>query len=297
MRSSKTLVILSLLIVLMALAASGVGLFWTAGQGSFSFTTLRGQTVEMYGRGLYAFDTAFRAPVLRGSDAIFLLVGIPMLILAIVLYRRGSLRGGLLLTGVLACFLYNSASVAFGAAYNPLFLLYVAYFSVSLFAFVLAFSSIDPDILAERMSVRVPRRVLIGFIFLAGLSPLVWLIDIIAALTQGQAPAVLASYTTDVTTVLDVGVIVPAAFLAGALLLKRKPLGYIMASTLLTLLTFIGLVVVGQTAMQLADGVALTTREMVTFAAPFVSLSVIAAVLVVVLLRNVSEPEAVRATA
>lgn len=51
-------------------------------------------------------------------------VGIPMLIFAIFLYRRGSLRSGLLLTGVLACFLYNSASVAFGAAYNPLYLLY-----------------------------------------------------------------------------------------------------------------------------------------------------------------------------
>lgn len=67
-----------------------------------------------------------------------------------------------------------------------------------------------------------------------------WLIDIIAALTQGQAPAALASYTADVTILIDVGIIVLAAFLAGALLLKRKPLGYLMTSTLLMLLRNVG---------------------------------------------------------
>ena len=50
-------------------------------------------------------------------------------------------------------------------------------------------------------------------IFIAGLSPSVWLIDIVAALTQGHTPQSLASYMTDITTMLDVGIITPAAFL------------------------------------------------------------------------------------
>jgi hypothetical protein len=50
----------------------------------------------------------------------------------------------LVLTGALTWFLYVGASYALGAvAYNNLFLIYVALFSASLFAFVLALTSID----------------------------------------------------------------------------------------------------------------------------------------------------------
>ena len=59
-------------------------------------------------------------------------------------YRRGSLRGALLLTGTLGYFLYVYASMALGTVvYNELFLAYVVLFSASLFAFVLALTGID----------------------------------------------------------------------------------------------------------------------------------------------------------
>ena len=195
------------------------------------------------------------------------------------------MKGGFLLTGALACFLYNSASLVLGAAYNNLFLLYLVYFSASLYAFVLAFTSIDLQALPGHVSPRLPHRGTAVFMFLAGLSPCVWLIDIVSALLQGQVPQGLASYTTSVTTVLDVGIITPAAFLAGVLLLRRKPLGYLLASTLLILLTLIGLVVVGQTVMQALDGVVLSTGEIATYVAPFVLLSLIAIWLTARILR------------
>jgi len=213
---------------------------------------------------------------------------VPLLVVAILLYRRGSLRGGFLLTGVLVCFLYNAASLALGAAYNDLFLLYVVYFSASLYAFVLAFTSIDLEALPAHVAPRLPRRGIAVFMFIAGLSPCVWLIESVAALVQGQAPQNLASYTTSVTTVLDVGIITPAAFLAGLLLFRRRPLGYLLATTLLILLTLIGLVVVGQTVMQTLNGIALSTGEVVAYVAPFVLLSLIAVWLTVILLRNLS---------
>jgi hypothetical protein len=43
--------------------------------------------------------------------------------------------------------LYNAASLAFGVAYNELYLVYIAYFSSSLFAFILAFTTIDMPLL------------------------------------------------------------------------------------------------------------------------------------------------------
>jgi hypothetical protein len=72
--------------------------------------------------------------------------------------------------GTLSYFLYVYASYVLGAvAYNELFLLYVALFSASLYAFVLAFTSIDPQALGSRFSARMPRRGPAIFMFASGL--------------------------------------------------------------------------------------------------------------------------------
>jgi hypothetical protein len=289
MKSSKTLVILSSLVAILALVASGVGLFWRGEGESFAFTTLHGETIEIYGQGLYRYEWAFKAPVLRGADVILFFLGVPMLIVAILLYRRGSLRGGFLLTGILSCFLYNAASLAFGAAYNVLFLLYIVYFSASLYAFILAFSSIDLETLPAHISPDLPHRGIAIFVMLSGLSTSVWLMDIIAALFEGGVPANVASYATDVTAVIDVGVIMPTAFIAGVLLLRRKPIGYPLAATMLILLTLVGMIVVGQTVMQIFEGIVLSPGEFATFVVPFVLLSLIAIGLTITLLRHIKD--------
>ncbi len=318
-KPSNTLIWLSALVGLAALLAAGAGLFWRGAGAAYTFTTLHGETVQIYGQGLYRYDSAFKAPILRGTDAVMFFVAVPVLAAAVWLYRRGSspaaappaaagpkgarlpvpgragasVRGQLLLAGVLLCFLYNAASLILGAAYNALFLLYLVYFSASFYAFILAFASVDRPALAAHISPRMPNRGLAAFLCLAGLSPCVWLIPVIAAVVQGQpAPAGLAHYTTDVTTVLDVSLITPACFLAGALLLRRAPLGYLLGSTLLVLLSLIGLIVVGQTGMQILDGVRLGAGEIAAFVAPFVSLSAIATGLNFRLIQHIAEPDA-----
>ncbi len=290
MKTSKTLIVLSSIVAVVAMIISVVGLFSMEGEGPFTFTTLHGRTVEIYGRGLYRYDWAFRAPIFRGTDAILLFIGIPLLVGATVTYSRGSLRGGFLLTGLLVCFLYNAVSVTFGAAYNDLYLLYVVYFSASLYAFVLAFSAIDLDALPARVSPKLPHVGIAIFLFLSGLSPSVWLIEIVAALQEGGVPEAIASYTTDVTTALDIGLVMPTSFLAGYLLLRRKPLAYPLACVLLTLLSLIGLIVAGQSGMQYLDGIRLTTQEYLAYVTPFVLLSFIAMGLLATLLRNLREP-------
>ncbi len=46
---------------------------------------------------------------------------------------------------------------------------------------------------------------------------------------------------------IDLGVIVPALVLAGILLMRRAPLGYLLASILTTMLILIGFVTTSQT--------------------------------------------------
>ena len=289
MKISNTLTILSILVAIFAAAYAGIGLFSKGGDGPFEFTTLHGQTVEIYGRGIYHNDASFKAPIFRGTDAVTLFLCVPALLVGLAWYRRGSLRGGLLLTSMLAFFLYNSASLGFGAAYNDILLLYIVSFSLSFFALILAFLSIDLGALKARTSSRLPRIWIAVFLFIAGLSLLVWLMDIIVGLTTRSVPFTLGPYTTETTYIIDLGIILPAVYLAGILVLRRSPWGTLLASILITINVTIGLAVTSQSLVQAMDGIILTPAQYATYAAPFILLSFFAVGLLVSIQRNISD--------
>ena len=93
-------------ITILVIITAGAGLFWQGEGGSYAFTTLYGETVQIYGQGTYEHDTIFSAGASKGADLVALFVALPLLIVAFVLYRRGSLRGGFLLASTLAFYLY-----------------------------------------------------------------------------------------------------------------------------------------------------------------------------------------------
>jgi hypothetical protein len=289
MKKSNTLTLLTLLVALLAIAYTSIGLFSKGGAGLHEFTTVRGQTVEIHGNGIYRNDTSLRASTFRGTDAVTLFIGVPTLLIALAWYRRGSLRGGLLLTSMLAYFLYNSISLAFGAAYNDIVLIYIASFSLGFFSLVIAFLQIDLATLQARTSAKLPRVWIAVFLFIAGLSLLVWLIDIISALVSAGIPFTLGPYTTEVTYVLDLAIILPTAYLAGILVLRRNPWGTLLACILITVNVAIGLVVASQSIMQALDGIVLAPAQYAAYVAPFMTLSLIAIVLIVLIHRNISE--------
>ncbi len=277
MKGSRTLIVLSWAVGALALVYAGFGLFVSGGDGGGTFTTLHGQIVQLYGQGIYRYDTLLIGAGLRGTDVVTLLVGLPLLIWAIMSYQRGSLRGGMLLSGALSYFLYNAASLALGAAYNSLFLLYIAGFSAGLFAFGLVLTAIEDKRLVENVSSRMAHRGIAIFLIVAGVvTALIWLIDIVPALLQGDVPATLGSYTTIITYVLDLGIITPAAVLAGVLLLRRAPWGYRLAASLLVLNLMIGLAVIAQTVSQLLAGYAFTPVQFGIFTGSWVVLSFVA---------------------
>ncbi|MBN1218316.1 MAG: hypothetical protein JXM69_05270 [Anaerolineae bacterium] len=289
MKVSNTVIWLSWLIAVLALLAAGTGLFWQAGGSPFSFTTLRGETVQMYGQGLYCYDTLFTGAGFRGTDALTLLAGVPMLLLFLLLYRRGSLRGGLLLTGALVYFLYVYASLALAAAYNTMFLVYIALFSASFFAVVRVFTVFDLQALAASFSGDMPRRGPAIFMFASGLVTLVvWLGPLLSALIQNKPPNLLGSYTTKVTDVLDLGLITPTTFLAGVLILRRAAPGYLIACSLLVLEVMLAPMIVAQSISQTLVGVSFTTGEIIGPIAGFAVLGLFALWILVAILRNVS---------
>src|SRR5688572_1414299 len=130
-------------IFVLALFAAGMGLFYPAPGQPYALTTFRGEQVTINGRGLYFYDTVSSAAQLQANDLITLVVGLPLLACAAWLAFRGSLRGHLLLSGTLGFFLYTYLSMSALTAYNGLFLVYVALFALSLWAFALSLMAVD----------------------------------------------------------------------------------------------------------------------------------------------------------
>lgn len=287
MRPSRTVIWLTSLLAALALVAAAAGLLQDDGGGPSSVLTVRGETVWLYGQGLYRYETIRDGAGFKGVDLFLICAGVPLLLLCIALYRRGSLRGGLLLLGALAYFIYNAASMSFGYSYNDLFLIYLAQLSASLFAFALAVRSFDVQALPAHISERLPRRTIAGFLFAVGISLiLVWgVLDILPALLAGRAPA-LTGHTTLPTHALDMGIIAPLAIIAAVLLLRRDPLGYLMSAILLVVSSVLGAGVLALSAAQLLAG-ALTLAETMVFVVPFVILTLVGVGLTLALLQSI----------
>ncbi|TFH00851.1 MAG: hypothetical protein E4H13_06415 [Calditrichales bacterium] len=288
MRVSRPVLILTLLIAFFSLFAAGAGLFWCHDGESFPFTTLRGEEVTIHGTGLYRWDSVSYAAQAMAQDLATLVVGLPLLLGALFLYYRRQLRGTLLLAGTLGYFLYTYASYSFLSAFNQLFLLYVALFSLSLFAFILTLMSIKVSDLPGRFSEKMPRRTIAVFMIVIGtFLILAWLGRIVPSLINGGIPVGLESYTTLVIQALDLGVIAPVCILGAVLLLKKHPWGYLLAALMLLKgLTML----IAITAMVLAmvrAGVEVAAFELVFFP----SFMLVNLVLVLRLLTHVVEAE------
>ncbi|MDZ4719548.1 MAG: hypothetical protein SH847_13925 [Roseiflexaceae bacterium] len=275
------------LIGILALLAASAGLFWSSDGPPYQFTSSRGESVTLMGSGLYRYDTVSIAAQEQATDVITLLLGLPLLIVSAWLALRGSLRGLLLLTGTLGYMLYTYMSMTFLTAYNQLFLVYVALFSLSLFAFILAMLSFNLAELPQHFSTHLPRRSIAGVLFLAGTFLLLaWLGRIVPALLHGQTPA-LENLTTLGIQAMGLGLIVPLSFLAGILLLRRNPWGYLLASVAVMKILTLGAAVSTMGFNMLRVGVATSGVELLIFPA----LTLANLVLAILLLKNVQAVE------
>ncbi|HYF03532.1 MAG TPA: hypothetical protein VEC36_09160, partial [Patescibacteria group bacterium] len=206
--------LLTLIILLFSLITSGTGLLYSTDGIPFDYRNQYGDIVKIWGSGLYANDSFFRAPIFRGTDFTIFFLACPLLLIAFLLdVFRNSLKTRLLLTSLIGCFLYYSASISFGVTYNFLQLLYIALFSVSFYGFIAAITSIDRAFLKERISQKMSCKGIIAFLIFTGMALIIaWLPDIFVAHEAERPLLLIENYTTEITYVIDMGIIAPLCF-------------------------------------------------------------------------------------
>lgn len=233
-RYRKAIGILVIFIIVLSLYAVFTGLFSDGGPGEHRFISIYGESVRVYGVGLYKNDSVSIASQGLAADFVTLVLGIPLLILSFYLSTKRSIRASLLLSGTLAYFLYTYTSYTFLWMYNRLFLVYIALMALSLYAFILSVISFDTAKLRMYFKQGIPVRFLAGYqFFLAFGVSLMWLGRIVPSIFSGMAPEGLEHYTTLVIQGMDLGIIVPSAVVSGILLLKRNSFGYLLSSIII----------------------------------------------------------------
>jgi hypothetical protein len=284
---NKTFHVLVVFIILLTTITSGLGLFCKTGEQPFDFENQYGDTVRIYGAGIYKNDSYFMAPILRGTDFTMLVLAIPLLIFALLFDKKhNSTKTKLFLTSIVSFFLYYSTSISFGVKYNVLHLIYSALFSCSFFAFLIGFSLVRKyDI---KTSIKICTNGIKVFLILCGSSLFVaWLPDIVVSLMNGRSLELIEIYTTQITYVLDMAIISPVIFICLYCLLKNSRLGYILLGIILSNLVLIGITVINQTIFHKMAGIELPIEAIITKVGIFVVLAMAGLYYQIKLFRNI----------
>ncbi len=226
LKINKSIVVLILILVL---TATTTGFFYRTQESKIEHVTVRGDLAVFQGSGLYRYDPFSLAREAVIWDVINLLVAVPLFVAGAYLTNRNSLRGRLLLSGMFSYFFYVYLMYATMMAFNPLFLVYVAIFALSIFGLAINLSSIEIARLPQRFTERFPVRIFIGYMVLLAVMLIgLWMGRIIPMAMSNSLSDELAGISTLESQALDLGLIVPLALSAAFLLWRRSPWGYLL---------------------------------------------------------------------
>ena len=231
MSQRKTIAALAICIAIAAAIAATTGILSDWGPGPYQYSSIHGERVTIYGRGIYQHMSAEVAIQGIAQDYVTLFIGVPLLLLSLYWFYKESLKGRFLLAGTLAYFFVTYLFYLTMGTFNQLFLLYAFLLGTSFFALALTLLSFDIRRLPEQFRASTPVKFTGGFlIFNASSIAMLWLSIVVPPLLDGSIyPQSLEHYTTLIVQGLDLGLLLPLAFVSGILLLQRQPWGYLLA--------------------------------------------------------------------
>jgi len=189
-------------------------------------------------RGLYADDPA-TAPAFLGQDMITLVVGVPMLLVAMRAALRGVVAGLIVWMGALFYVAYSYAFFVLDPRVTVLFPAYAIVVALSTYTLLALVVGAGADVVRRGLDIhrRIPRRAAIAYLFgMALLFTVMW----------GAMFGALVAADANPTTVehivwsLDVMFALPAMFIAAVLLWRRRAWGFLFAGMMLLKATFLG---------------------------------------------------------
>jgi hypothetical protein len=237
--------LLSLIAMLLLVLSSLTAILLDDGGDPYSFTTPRGEPIEMYGgNGPYQFDNTYKAIAFRSFDWANLFVVFPIFLAGLILFRRNKFRGQLLLAALFTYLAYIYLIGVMGNAFNAMFLVWTAIFSTGVFGLYLTLKQMDFTDLSTKLVANFPRKSVAIYMVVVGLILLgQYLSEVITAYTTGSPPASLDHYTTLELAALELGIMIPLKIIGGIALWRKEIWGYLATAVLVftTSIVFVAL--------------------------------------------------------
>lgn len=237
----KSITIIVVLTAILSVIAASLGILTQNGDGSFLYESIRGETITIYGTGLYKHMSADVAIQGIAQDVVTLFIAVPLLVLALIGFLRGSQRSKMLLAGVSGYFFVTYLFYTAMAMYNYLFLVYVCLLGLSFWTLLILFIQFEPEKIRASFSPSAPVKFTGGFLVFNAISiALLWLSVIVPPLMKGSVyPAGLGHYTTMIVQGFDLGLLLPLAIVSGILLWRKTSLGYLAGTVYIVFLSLL----------------------------------------------------------
>jgi hypothetical protein len=181
--------------------------------------------------GFYSKETLYWQVQCRGQDVIDLFFIVPTLVVtgSLSSKKRISL---LLYTGTLLYIIYTFVIYCFDVHFNSLFPVYCLILFFSFYNFLwIVYKQVQGSPVKAPVDIRVSRATGLYFMLVSVLFYFLWLADIIPSVINNSVPENLkqSGLPTNPVHVIDLAFFLPAIFLTGALLLRKKSLGSVLA--------------------------------------------------------------------
>jgi hypothetical protein len=215
------------------------------------FLATLASTFGLFSETLYR-DNDLIIAAWKGNDLVTLFVVIPLMIISLRGSSKGSNRSHLIWMGTLLYMLYNYMFYLYGAAFNKLFLVYVALFTLSIYALIIALLKTDASNISSQFSKKTPVKWISGFmLFFGTLLGVLWIIMSLSFVFTNKIPQAITQtdHPTGIVFATDLSILIPALIISAIFLLKRKDWGYVFSSMVLIKATTYGMALIAMSVI------------------------------------------------
>ena len=237
--------------------------------------------------GTYDRDSASMAAQGIGQDIFDLLFVVPLLLISLLLMRKGKKVALFIFGGVILYITYSFFIYSFGVYFNHLFLFYCFTLGLSFYTFILYITALMAMDIPTWIKPRLPLRTVgIYFVVIAAMFYLLWFKDIIPAILTRTVPDDISAYHLLVNPVhvLDIAFMLPGLLITAFLLIKKQPIGLVLAPVLLVFIILLTLALIAMVIMLNVKGIS----EDISLVFIFIFLAILSSVFFFVFIKNLN---------
>jgi len=188
-------------------------------------------------KSAYSRETSSMAVQGAAQDLTNIVLAVPSLLASAFLIRNGSRRATFVWLGAALYIFYTFVIYCFAVHFNSFFLVYCAVLGLTFYSIISLLLSLDMPAIKNWFAEDKSNNASICFLIaISILFFLIWMKAIIPALVSGEPPQELREdgLLTNPVHVLDLSFFLPGIFISGILLKRKRPLGYLLAPSLIT---------------------------------------------------------------